>query len=322
MVKYYLFKTRKLLKEDIGMEREFGEKSYKPATFEFRTIFTGNYNAEYSNLFKRKLPGNILLCAYYTPMTIRELSIELGVASAYMEDEVALLEKYDLLTALSGGKYQTKLIIFTESYMNEFYRCAESFCQKEIGEIFKNVKEKLTEIRNIDFIGNTLEDNRLLWAFLWLMMYNGHQTYKDGLEMKYQNPNKIYGSETGTNYGQDFKYFQGEYGNGSFAGYAQIDETYATAAADFGILPEKNRYFVNGNKIKSKLDAILKGKCEPEFVIFQSQEEGIVATILQDEIQKVAEIYKKLVETAVNVLKVHAPKSMEEQVLLHLLVIL
>ena len=33
MVKYYLFKTRKILKEGIGMTREFGEKSYNPSTF-------------------------------------------------------------------------------------------------------------------------------------------------------------------------------------------------------------------------------------------------------------------------------------------------
>ena len=95
MVKYYLFKTRKILKEGIGMERTFGEKSYKPSRFEFVTIFSGQFNREYRNLFNRKLPGSVLSSAYYTPMTVRELSVELGVAAVYMEDEVALLEKYD-----------------------------------------------------------------------------------------------------------------------------------------------------------------------------------------------------------------------------------
>ena len=91
MVKYYLFKTRKILKEGIGMERTFGEKSYKPSRFEFVTIFSGQFNREYRNLFNRKLSGGILSSAYYTPMTVRELSVELGVAAVYMEDEVALL---------------------------------------------------------------------------------------------------------------------------------------------------------------------------------------------------------------------------------------
>ena len=68
MVKYYLFKTRKILKEGISMEREFGEKSFKPEPFEFVTIFADKFNREYHNMFKRKLPGQILLSAYYTPM--------------------------------------------------------------------------------------------------------------------------------------------------------------------------------------------------------------------------------------------------------------
>lgn len=33
MVKYHLFKTRKLLKEGIGMTRNLGEKSYNPGVF-------------------------------------------------------------------------------------------------------------------------------------------------------------------------------------------------------------------------------------------------------------------------------------------------
>ena len=106
MVKYHLFKTRQLLKEGFGMERQYGEKSYNPAKFEFITIFSGQFNREYRNLFTRKLPGNILHSAYYTPLTIRELSVELGVSTVYMEDEVALLEKYnkynDFVTAAAN----------------------------------------------------------------------------------------------------------------------------------------------------------------------------------------------------------------------------
>ena len=33
MVKYYLFKTRKILKEGVNMERKYGEKSYNPSKF-------------------------------------------------------------------------------------------------------------------------------------------------------------------------------------------------------------------------------------------------------------------------------------------------
>ncbi len=84
MVKYYLFKTRKILKEGISMEREFGTKSYQPEEFDFHIMFEGMANMEYQQLFDRKLPGNILVSTYHIPMTIRQLAIELGVASVYL----------------------------------------------------------------------------------------------------------------------------------------------------------------------------------------------------------------------------------------------
>ena len=150
MVKYYLFKTRKILKEGISMEREFGEKSFKPEPFEFVTIFAENFNREYYNMFNRKLPGQILLSAYYTPMSVRELAIELGVASVYLEDELALLEKYHLIAKNSHGKYQTNLVIFTEDYTKEFQREAKKFAVPAMKEMLVALKGKLDEIRGIN----------------------------------------------------------------------------------------------------------------------------------------------------------------------------
>ena len=70
MVKYYLFKVRKILKEGIGMNRELGEKSYNPGVF--RMDFWGDQTeSAWWDLFERKLPGNILLSAYYNPISIR-----------------------------------------------------------------------------------------------------------------------------------------------------------------------------------------------------------------------------------------------------------
>lgn len=150
MVKYYLFKTRKILKEGISMEREFGEKSFKPAPFGFFTIFSGAFNPQYRNMFSRKLPGQILLSAYYTPMTTRELAIELGVASVYIEDEIALLEKYDLIRLMPSGKYQTNLVIFTEGFTNEFHKAAEQFAPDLLGKIISGVRGKLEQIRKVN----------------------------------------------------------------------------------------------------------------------------------------------------------------------------
>lgn len=90
MVKYYIFKTRKILKEGICMSREFGKKSYDPGIFRM-DFWGGGDNTCYWQLFNRKLPGNIVLSAYHAPVTIQELSTELGVAVVYLEDEIELL---------------------------------------------------------------------------------------------------------------------------------------------------------------------------------------------------------------------------------------
>ncbi len=180
MVKYYLFKTRKILKEGISMEREFGVKSYQPAKFEFYAVFSGSANMAYQNLFNRKLPGNILLSTYYTPATIRQLAIELGVASVYLEDEISVLEKYDLLTALPGGRYQARLVIFTEEYRDEFYRTAQHSLTAEVGAILLNVSKKLPELRKLHFAGDRLADNCLLWDFLFELTLKGRELFVQG----------------------------------------------------------------------------------------------------------------------------------------------
>ncbi len=314
MVKYYLFKTRKLLKEGIGMEREFGEKSYKPSRFDFVTIFSGQFNREYRNLFNRRLPGNILLSAYYTPMTIRELSVELGVASAYMEDEVALLEKYRLLTPMAGGKYQTNLVIFTEGYTREFNKTASEAYTDEIGQILRGVKSLLPEIRAVGFRGNGIADRRMLWALLWLVMHRGHTFFeKSGGAVA---PDIIYDGATGINYGIDYdengldassdEGSAGEYSCPAFAGYSEIDDRYFASFADFGVLPQKNRYSCHNDVVKA---ALCSG--DDSYAVFTQTQVNKVAEILDSQVKAMASLYEKLTDCAVRLMKIHAPKNVE-----------
>lgn len=113
MVKYYLFRARKIIREGMNMERLFGEKSYRPNIFEIDFWGTkAGDDREYRNFEKRKIKGNILLAAYYSPVTIQEISIELGVALPYLEDEIDLLMDRQYLVC-KNGKYQTNIPIFT-----------------------------------------------------------------------------------------------------------------------------------------------------------------------------------------------------------------
>lgn len=309
MVKYYLFKTRKILKEGISMEREFGTKSYQPAKFEFNAIFFGNANMEYQKLFDRKLPGNILVSAYYTPMAIRQLAIELGVASVYLEDEIAVLEKYGLLTALPGGKYQTRLILFTEEFLNEFYRTAEQKFAADVKDILANTAKKLPRLRELQFIGSGLDDNTLLWDLFFELFRHGHDLFKSGHKQSSGMP-ALYSHLDGVCYGSTYDFPDDYvYETASHAGYCRIKGCYAASFADFRILPGKNRFTAHLDDVKGSLDAVLSGQADTLLPIVMGNQKDTVLEILRDEISAFARLYGALHDCACSVLQVHAPES-------------
>ena len=315
MVKYYLFKTRKILKEGISMEREFGEKSFHPAPFEFVTIFSGESNREYQNLFSRKLPGQILLSAYYTPMTARALAIELGVASVYLEDELALLEKYRLVEKLPTGKYQTRLVIFTQDFTNEFYRSAEKVAVPALKEVIAGLNGRLEQVRRINDFCGKLSDSRLLWGLLWPVMRQGWIELL-GKYPQYDEQDRIYHGATGVNYGLSLETQPEAFACDAFAGYAGIDEKYYASAADFGVLPEKNRYFAHLDRkaFAEKIRQTVAGQIEPEFLLLSEAEEQTLFEILRDESALMAKLFDGLFACACKVMKVHAPKRLGELV--------
>ena len=161
MVKYYLFKTRKILKEGIAMNREFGEKSYNPSVFRM-DYWGGGNNARYWKIFERKLPGNIILATYYSPLTIRELSSELGVAAPYLEDELEILIRDELLIK-KGDKYQSNIIVFTDECEKEVAAVIKPICEeaaKKAGETLHGILPMLADISAF----KTYSNGRKLWA--------------------------------------------------------------------------------------------------------------------------------------------------------------
>ncbi|MBQ8800523.1 MAG: sigma-70 family RNA polymerase sigma factor [Lachnospiraceae bacterium] len=174
MVKYHLFKTRKLLKEGIGMTRKLGEKSYNPGTF--RLDFWGDWNY-YNDLFRRKLPGAIMLAAYYTPLSMEELSMELGVAVPYLEEELEILETAEVLTRV-GNKYQTNLVIITNEFEKEFVKNTALVYGSVAAQVYEKAVALLPEFKALDFAGNQFDDNRLLFTLLNIVMVNAYNMTK------------------------------------------------------------------------------------------------------------------------------------------------
>ena len=313
MVKYYLFKTRKILKEGISMEREFGEKSFKPAPFEFVTIFSGEFNREYKNLFARKLPGQILMSAYYTPMTVRELAIELGVSSVYLEDELELLERYGLMTKNQAGKYQTKLLIYTDDFVNEFRRTAKGFVMEAMGGIVNGLKTKLSQVKSINRICAELSDECLLWGLLWPVIRHGYLGFCEA-HPELQKKSELYAGASGTNYGISVDEVAEEWESHAFAGYSGIDAEFYAVFADFGVLTEKNRYSMEQGVLGAKIRKVMAGELLPEFMIFTAEEEAWMLSLIASEIEALKELYERMHTCACKLMIVHAPKSVEDQI--------
>lgn len=327
MTKYYLYKTRKLLKEGIGMEREYGTKSYQPAEFTLKTLFSGSYNREYVSLFNRRLPGNILHSAYYSPVTVKELALETGVPVAYLEDEIALLVKYGLLNRLSpGGKeaeenpedqectvsgkdrYQTNMILYTEEYLEELYDRLTPFCTKKLKDILDSLREQLAALKKIGFRGSRLEENRLLWPLFWLILHRGHSLLHQHNREHYSYQT-LYSHATGINVGLiNPSEKESPFTTYGFAGYSYVNENYAAAFADFGILPAKNRYLQQNPE--TVRDAVRAGS--EEYVTFEGTQLSEVENLLQPQFRAMADLYEQMISAAREVLESHAPESVWE----------
>lgn len=174
MVKQYLFKARKLLKEGMEMERKLGEKSYNPGTF--RLNFWGDWN-HYGNICNKKLPGAILLASYNRPLTSEELSLELGVAMPYLEEEIETLEVAGLLLK-NGKKIETNIVILTNEYEKEVEKQNKCIFDSLAVRVYESVIALLPQIRKLDFHGNDYDDNRLLFGLINIALLRGYERAK------------------------------------------------------------------------------------------------------------------------------------------------
>ena len=180
MVKYYLFRARKIIREGMSMERLYGEKSYRPNIFEID--FWGSKagdDREYRDFQKRKIKGNILLAAYYSPVTIQEISIELGVALPYLEDEIKLLVERQYLVC-NNGKYLTNIPIFTLDCTNAI--------DGKLKELTREIAEKFIKITD-EFdsrFGNRFANENLArWQKILLCLHHALVYTENDLEKNY-----------------------------------------------------------------------------------------------------------------------------------------
>lgn len=169
-VKQRLYRARTILKEGMNMTREFGVRSYKPEDIYYSMIVARPGSKDQPNsIMKHKLYVNIFLEAYGNPSTAEDLSLELGVALPYMEDELKYLTRETFLME-KDGKYQTAFPIMS--------RCAQEQTQvawltatPDITKALMDFIEKLNDAftaQGYAYYGTGQDYESAKWTFLML----------------------------------------------------------------------------------------------------------------------------------------------------------
>jgi RNA polymerase sigma factor (sigma-70 family) len=168
MVKYLLFKARKILKEGMDMERTYGEQSYNPKTLEL------NYLGEGPNQFwkitnGKKIPQNILFACYNDCLTGEEISMQIGVALPYLEAEISTLVNAGLLMK-NGYKYSTNIIILTKEFKIELESKIEEKQEVIADKLYNFIINNEEKIRSIGFHLCDMSMNSYKWHITCVAM--------------------------------------------------------------------------------------------------------------------------------------------------------
>ena len=163
-VKSKLLRARQILKEGMDMAREFGKRSYNPENITFAASGSQPSGLPWTAV-NRRIPNNILLQASNNPSTLEELSMELGIALPYMEEEVNILHRATLLEK-QGDKYITNFFILDKDCRIEVYHALRKSARERSRLIREFMDDKLSDIRALGIAGTHIDDNTIRW---WLV---------------------------------------------------------------------------------------------------------------------------------------------------------
>ena len=166
MVKYLLFQSRKRIREGINMERNYGKLSYDP--IELELVFWGGKNNYYGK-FGSKIRQNIMMCCYYDRQTEEQIALQLGVPTAYLEDDLKELVRHGLLNE-KNGFYQTNVPVITNEVFDEISRANQDPI-RNIAEKIKAAAEGMADkVRALCFYGSDMPANTLKWLLISLIL--------------------------------------------------------------------------------------------------------------------------------------------------------
>lgn len=174
-VKWRLHQAKITIRERMENMKTYSEKTYAPGNLWVRSA--GTFNDPYSCFYvydqlKSLLRQNIILSAYRKPIGISELSVELGVPAAYLEEELYCLTEEELIKVKGSEKYQTDFIIITSDIKENIYPILEELGCNMAGYFLNEINNLEESIRRIGFIGCDKPWEELLWSIIPACSYS------------------------------------------------------------------------------------------------------------------------------------------------------
>lgn len=166
MVKYLLFKSRKILKEGMSMERNLGELSYNPK--ELIPMYHGQGPNQFWQFMQNKIRQNIVCACYNDALTSQQISLEIGIPLSYLEDEIKALEEKQIIIR-DGKYYKSNVIVITSECADEIERSVTKYHELIADKMELFISNQLCEYKKICFIGHNFSDNTLRWQLATLI---------------------------------------------------------------------------------------------------------------------------------------------------------
>ena len=184
MVKYLLFKARKILKEGMNMERTYGEQSYNPKSLQL--LCMGVVSGRYWELISdSKIRQNILWACYNDSLTEEEIALQIGVSLPYVENDIKVLTDAWLLKK-DGRHYRTNIILLSEEFEREKASKLLPLQQEIARSLRAFIDEREEEIRAVGFSGNKMSLASLRWHMATMLLWWAYRASVDaqiGLEV-------------------------------------------------------------------------------------------------------------------------------------------
>lgn len=149
-VKSRLHTGREHIRKDFTMEK-YTKLSFEPETLNIGISGKcGIHGEPFSLGLQDRIKMNLMILAYDKPVTLRELSESIGIATAYIEPIVEQLVEGELMKRI-GDKVYTDFIIYREADRRATVELQRELADSKYREIWEVVEQGLRKLREQDF---------------------------------------------------------------------------------------------------------------------------------------------------------------------------